>query len=78
MSIAFWMIASSLRGLRRPSDLARQLLVYAGLGEWRQIEDWPRRVDAVTTEGLRQAARLLKPDNRLIAYYRQEAKDALP
>lgn len=64
------LIASSLRGLRRPSDLARQLLVYAGLGEWRQIEDRPRRVGEVTAEEVREAARGLKEEDRLVAYYR--------
>ena len=65
------LIASSLRGLRKPGDLARQLLVYAGLGEWRQIEDWPRRVNAVTADELRAAARLLEEEERLVAYYRE-------
>ena len=64
------LIASSLRGLRKPSDLARQLLVYAGLGEWRQIEDWPRRIGEVTAEEVREAAQGLKEENRLVAYYR--------
>ena len=74
------LIASSLRGLRRPSDLARQLLVYAGLGEWRQIEDWPRRVGKVTAEEVREAARGLKEEDRLVAYYRrnEDAKTTLP
>lgn len=72
------LIASALRGLRRPSDLARQLLVYAGLGEWRQIEDWPRRVDEVTAAELREAARSLEKNKRLVAYYWREGEDDSP
>ena len=64
-------IAHSLRGLRRPTDLARQLLIYAGLGGWRQIEDWPRRIDEVSASQARKiGATLLRPDNRLVAHYR--------
>ncbi len=63
-----------LDALKDPHLLMRRLLLYAGLGDWRVLGDWPRRLGSVTPEELSQAARRhLRPDRRAIAFYRPEA-----
>jgi zinc protease len=65
--------ADAWRRLKDPEDLLRQLLIYSGLGNWRQINDWPDRVLAVTAEQASAAARRhLTPKHRTVALYRRQ------
>ena len=71
--------ADAFRGLRDPEGLMRQLLIYDGLGDWREIEEWPGRIGRVSAEAVREAARsLIASDRRLVALYRPEAAAPTP
>ena len=61
-----------LNQLKDPHLLMRRLLIYAGLGDWRQLADWTSRLDAIAPEEVSAAARrYLLPERRLVGFYRQ-------
>ena len=72
--------ADSFRRLKDPASLLAQLLVYQGMGDWREINSWPREVLRVEPEQVRAAARLyLEPARRTVAFYRRtDAVDRQP
>ncbi len=62
--------ADALRRLRDPFDLLRQLLVYAGLGDWREARERTERILAVEADAVRDAARrYLASDRRMVAIF---------
>jgi len=64
--------ASSFRRLKDPASLLTQLLVYQGMGDWREINSWPRQVLGVEAEQVRAAARrYLESAKRTVAFYRR-------
>lgn len=64
--------ADSFRRLKEPASLLVQLLVYQGMGDWREINSWPRQVLQVESEQVRAAARrYLEPGGRIVAFYRR-------
>jgi predicted Zn-dependent peptidase len=60
--------------LKDPHFLMRRLLVYAGLGDWRLLADWTERLAAVEPAAVQEAARRLRPERRLVAYYRRQGE----
>ncbi len=65
--------ADALRRLRDPFDLLRHLLVYAGLGDWREIRERTARILAVEAGAVREAAsRHLAPERRLVAIFERQ------
>jgi predicted Zn-dependent peptidase len=68
--------ADSFRRLKDPASLLVQLLVYQGMGDWREINSWPRQVLRVEAEQLRAATkRYLDAGNRTVAFYRRTDAD---
>ncbi|MDX1502008.1 MAG: pitrilysin family protein [Thermoanaerobaculia bacterium] len=66
------LLADGLRRLADPAALMKQLLIYDGLGEWREVEQWPDRIQAVTGPQIRDAARRhLRPETRLAVEVRR-------
>ncbi len=64
-----------LDSLKDPHTLMRRLLVYAGLGDWRRLSAWPLRIAEVEPEELSAVARrYLKPEARLVSFYRETSK----
>lgn len=62
----------NLDQLKDPHLLMRRLLVYAGLGDWRQLAGWTERIEAVQPDAVMAVARrYLTPDRRLVGYYRR-------
>jgi len=71
--------ADSFRRLKDPASLLAQLLVYQGMGDWREINSWPRQVLRVEAEQVRAAARrYLAPGRRVVAFFRQPDGDDRP
>lgn len=67
--------AGAFRRLRQPSNLRTQLLVYAGLGDWREISSGPAKLLQVTPADVQRVARAyLKDARRAVAFY----EDASP
>ncbi len=65
--------ADALRRLRDPFDLLRHLLVYAGLGDWREIRERTARILAVEADAVHDVARRhLAADRRLVAVFERE------
>ena len=68
--------ADSFRRLKDPASLLTQLLVYQGMGNWREINAWPRQVLRVDAAQVRAAARrYLEPAGRTVAVYRRVDAD---
>ena len=64
--------ADSFRRLKDPASLLAQLLVYQGMGNWQEINNWPRQVLEIEAEQVRAAARrFLDPARRTVAFYQQ-------
>ena len=64
--------ADSFRRLKDPASLLAQLLVYQGMGDWREINAWPLQVLEVDAEQVRAAARrYLAPTGRTVALFRR-------
>lgn len=60
--------ADAFRRLKEPEDLMKRLLVYSGMGSWREVEEWPRRILELTPEEVRESAvRYLRPERRRIS-----------
>ncbi len=67
--------ADAYRRCQEPEGLRNQLLVYAGLGDWRAFNTWPARIAAVTPADVQQViARYLTAEKRLVGMY-QHAKE---
>jgi hypothetical protein len=66
--------ASNFRRLKSNFFLLEQLGSYEGLGTWQEINDAPKRIDAVTAEDIQRIARDYFADkNRSVATYRRKA-----
>ncbi len=66
------LIADTVRGLEDPFALMVRLLTMAGQGDWRSLEERPRRFQAVTAEDVRRVARTyFLPENRTVALYQR-------
>ena len=66
--------ASNFRRLKSNFFLLEQLGSYEGLGTWQEINDAPKRIDAVTAEDIQRVARDYFADkNRSVATYRRKA-----
>lgn len=64
--------ADSFRRLKDPASLLAQLLVYQGMGNWQEINTWPRQVLKIDAEQVRAAARsYLVPAGRTVAFFRR-------
>lgn len=64
------LVADAYRELKDPSALLRRLLIYQGLGDWRQVEVWPRRLQEVRPEDLRRVTETyLAPDRSFKAIF---------
>jgi len=64
--------ADSFRRLKDPASLLAQLLVYQGMGNWQEINNWPRQVLEIEAEQVRAAARrFLDSAGRTVAFYQQ-------
>jgi predicted Zn-dependent peptidase len=62
--------ANAFRRLSSPTSIMIQLLVYDGLGDWRTINEYPDRVDAVTAEDvLRLAKEYLVKESRTVGTF---------
>ena len=71
--------ADSFRRLKDPASLLAQLLVYQGMGDWREINAWPRQVLEIEPAQLQAAARrYLEPTRRTVALYRRAGPADLP
>jgi predicted Zn-dependent peptidase len=66
--------ANAFRRLTSPTGIMIQLLVYDGLGDWRTINEYPDRVDAVTAEDVQRLARqyLVKDTRTVGTFVRKE------
>ena len=63
-------LADDFRRLRSKDSLMIQLLIYEALGSWEIINRFSDRIQAVTPEDVRAAARkYFKPENRNVAVY---------
>lgn len=68
------LIAETYRELKDPSSLLRRLLVYEGLGDWRHLEIWPERIQAVGPDDLHRVARTyLVPERAFEAVFENPA-----
>jgi predicted Zn-dependent peptidase len=68
------LITDALRRLEDPFYLMVQLLMNAGLGDWRALEEQPRRLRAVTAADLQRVAQTwFSPENRTVALYRRKS-----
>jgi hypothetical protein len=66
--------ASNFRRLKSNFFLLVQLGYSEGLGTWEEINDGPKRIDAVTAEDIQRVARrYFGENNRSIATYRRKA-----
>ncbi|MCZ6508361.1 MAG: pitrilysin family protein [Acidobacteria bacterium] len=60
----------NLDQLKDPHYLMRRLLVYSGLGDWRQLGRWSDVIAAVEPQAIQDVARrYLTHDRRLVGYY---------
>ena len=66
--------AFAYRRLTSPTSIGIQLLMYAGLGDWRYINTSAERIEAVTAEDLQRAAReyLTKESRSVGVFLRKE------
>jgi zinc protease len=63
-------LADDFRRLRSKDSLMIQLLMYEALGSWENINRFSDRIQAVTPEDVRAAAKkYFKPENRNVAIY---------
>ncbi|HSF39633.1 MAG TPA: pitrilysin family protein [Thermoanaerobaculia bacterium] len=66
------LIADTVRGLEDPFALMVRLLTAAGQGDWRSLEEQPRRLQAVTAEDVKRVARTyFLPESRAVALYQR-------
>ena len=67
--------ANAFRRLSSPTSIMIQLLVYDALGDWRTINDYADRVDAVTAESVQRVAKeyLTKETRTVGTFVRKEA-----
>ena len=71
--------ASNFRRLKSNFFLLVQLGYSEGLGTWEEINDGPKRIDAVTAEDLQRVARqYFDENNRSVATYRRKAGSGAP
>ncbi|MFM2163941.1 MAG: hypothetical protein RL325_378 [Planctomycetota bacterium] len=71
--------ASNFRRLKSNFFLLVQLGYSEGLGTWEEINDGPKRIDAVTAEDIQRVARqYFGENNRSIATYRRKAGAGAP
>jgi predicted Zn-dependent peptidase len=72
--------ANAFRRLASPTGIMIQLLVYDGLGDWRTINEYPDRVDAVTAEDVQRLAKeyLVKDSRTVGTFVRKEPAAAEP
>ena len=64
--------ADAFRSLKDPRGLLKQVLIYQGLGDWRYLNHWSRRLGEVTPEQITAvAAKYLVPERRTVAIYRR-------
>jgi len=71
--------ASNFRRLKSNFFLLVQLGYSEGLGTWEEINDGPKRIDAVTAEDIQRVAReYFGINNRSVATYRRKAGAAAP
>jgi predicted Zn-dependent peptidase len=66
--------ANAFRRLASPLSIAIQLLVYDGRGDWRYINTYPEKTDAVTAEDLQRVAKdyLTKESRTVGVFLRKE------
>jgi len=70
MKVKNQQLASDFRRLRSKTSLMIQLLIYEALGDWENINKFSDRIQAVTAEDVRAAARkYIKPENSNVAVY---------
>ncbi len=70
--------ADSFRRLKDPASLLAQLLIYQGMGDWQEINSWPRQVLQVDANQVQAAARrYLQPSRRTVAFYRRTESGGL-
>jgi predicted Zn-dependent peptidase len=66
--------AQSFRRLSANFPILRQLIGTDGLGDWREVNDGPRKIQAVTAEDVRRVAKTyLTKENRAVAVYTRKA-----
>lgn len=72
--------ADAYRRIREPEEMMKRLLVYAGMGSWREVDEAPRRVLGVgEAEVRRSAAKYLTPERRRVALiYRGDLPESGP
>jgi predicted Zn-dependent peptidase len=71
--------ADSFRRLKDPSSLLAQLLVYQGMGDWSEINTWPRQVLEIDADEIQAAARrYLEPNRKTVGLYNQSASGSPP
>jgi predicted Zn-dependent peptidase len=72
--------ANAFRRLLSPTGIMIQLLVFDGLGDWRTINEYADRVDAVTAEDVQRVAKqyLVKDSRTVGTFVRKEAAAAEP
>jgi len=67
------LVADGLRRLEDPFYLMVQLLTFAGRGDWRYLQEQPRRIRAVTAADLQRVAQTwFRLENRTVALYRRK------
>ena len=69
--------AGNYRRLENNMSLLVQLAFFETLLDWREINDGPRKYEAVSAADIRRVAnRYFKPSNRSVAIYRRAAAEA--
>jgi predicted Zn-dependent peptidase len=67
------LVADGLRRLEDPFALMVQLLTFAGRGDWRYLQEQPRRIRAVTAADVQRVAQTwFRPENRTVALFRRK------
>jgi predicted Zn-dependent peptidase len=71
--------AAAFRRLSSNFPIAVQLLRSDGFGDWREMNDGPKRIQAVTAEDVRRVAqKYFTKENRAIAVYTRKAGEPAP